>query len=90
MSTNKNIKLAAVRLGCALDERTEAMRLAVGEDETIKTSTDLSILILENIDFIIYAVKKLGGLTVERPEPLGQNSGLIKIPEIKLPDFITN
>lgn len=80
MSRNQQIKLAAVRLGVALEERTEAMRCAVGEGETIMTSTDLSIAILENIDFIIFCVKTVAGLKTDKPEPLGAHSGLIKLP----------
>lgn len=85
-TTNKRIKAAATRLGIALAHRTHAVRMAVGEDETITTSTDLSILVLENIDFIIWAVKKAGGLTVSNPEPVSPASGsLIKLPEPTTP-----
>lgn len=80
--SNAQVKAAATRLGVALAQRVERVRLAVGEDETITTSTDLSILVLENIDFIVWAVKKAGGLNVGAPEPLSAASrSLIKIPE---------
>lgn len=82
MSKNAQVKAAACRLGLAVAARAEATRLAVGEDETITTATDLSMLVLENIDFIVFALKKVSGLNVH-VEPISATSNaLIKLPKL--------
>lgn len=82
MSKNPQVKAAACRLGLEIASRVEATRLAVGENETIKTATDLSMVVLDNIDFIVYALKKVGGLNVS-VEPISATSkALIKLPQL--------
>jgi hypothetical protein len=82
MSHNQQVKASACRLALAIAERVEATRLAVGEDETIKTATDLSMAVLENIDFIVFALRKVGGLSAS-VEPLSPaSSALIKLPTL--------
>ncbi len=74
MSEQRKAKNAAVRLGLEMAKRVEASRLAVGEDETISTATDLSLLFLENVDFIVWALRKVGGLSAGSPEPVSARS----------------
>lgn len=82
MSHNAQVKAAACRLGLEVAKRVEATRLAVGEDETIKTATDLSMLVLENIDFIVFALKKIGGLNVHVEALSATSNALIKLPQL--------
>jgi hypothetical protein len=82
MSKNQQVKAAACRLAFAVSQRVEACRLAVGEDETIKTATDLSMAVLENIDFIVFALRKVGGLSANAEALSPGSPALIKIPEL--------
>jgi hypothetical protein len=82
VSKNQQVKAAACRLAFATAQRVEACRLAVGEDETIKTATDLSMVVLENIDFIIFALRKVGGLSANAEALSPGSPALIKIPEL--------
>lgn len=64
MSVGRNRKEDAKRLGIALQVKNRAMMLATGQEEIVKTSSDLAQHMIENIDFVIAVLKDYGGMDV--------------------------
>lgn len=61
-------KEAAKRLGIELEARYRRMLQAEGEEQTVATAVDVAHLMNDNADFIIYVLKKHGGLNPLPPE----------------------
>ena len=68
-------KKAAANLGIALQQKHQALALAVGQDEITQAALDLGSLFNNNIEFVIWVLKHHGGLNpapyvpVRRPLP---------------------
>jgi hypothetical protein len=73
-------KEAAKRLGIELEARYRKMLEAEGEEHTVATSVEVAKLMIDNVYFIIWCLKKHGGLNPLPPE-LTRNT-LPKMPEI--------
>jgi hypothetical protein len=63
---------AAKVLGIALQTRYRKLLEASGEDETVIATADLAQCMYENIEFVIWALKSVGGLNPAPPEELRQ------------------
>lgn len=61
---------AAKVLGVALQTRYRKLLGATGEDETVIATADLAQCMYENIEFVIWALKSLGGMNPPPPEQL--------------------
>jgi hypothetical protein len=61
---------AAKMLGVALQTRYRKLLSATGEDETVVATADLAQCMYENIEFVIWALKHLGGMSPAPPEQL--------------------
>lgn len=61
---------AAKVLALALSARYRKLLQATGEDETVIASADLAQAMYENIEFIIWGLKSLGGMNPPPPEEL--------------------
>jgi hypothetical protein len=61
---------AAKVLGVALQSRYRKLLSATGEDETVVATADLAQCMYENIEFVIWALKHLGGMSPPPPEAL--------------------
>ena len=61
---------AAKILGIALQSRYRRLLEATGEDEIVVATGDLAQTMYENVEFIIWALKHLGGLNPPPPEVL--------------------
>lgn len=61
-------KEAAKRLGIELEARFRKMLEAEGEDQIIGTTVHVAQLMNDNVDFIIWCLKKHGGLNPLPPE----------------------
>jgi hypothetical protein len=61
-------KEAAKRLGIELEVRYRKMLMAEGEEQIVATSVECAQLMIENADFMIYCLKKQGGLNPLPPE----------------------
>lgn len=70
MSVGRNRKEAAKRLGIAIHQRYEKLVTAVGEDEITVATVDLAQVMYENVEFVIWALKKMGGLNPAPPEEI--------------------
>ena len=81
MSIIRRRKAAAVRLGLELEKRYEALAFAKGEDEIAVAAVHLGELFNDNIEFIIWGLKKAGGLNPPNPEPVTKPVALPKLPE---------
>lgn len=81
MSNLRRRKAAAVRLGIELEKRYEALVLAKGEEEVTVAAVDLGELFNDNIEFVIWALKKVGGLNPPNPEPVTKPVTLPKLSE---------
>jgi hypothetical protein len=57
-------------LGVALQARYRKLLSATGEDETVVATADLAQCMYENIEFVIWALKQLGGMNPPPPEQL--------------------
>ena len=64
MSPARNRRAAAGRLGLEFQKRHRAMMLATGQEEIVKTSSDLAQHMIENIEFVIAVLKDYGGMDV--------------------------
>lgn len=61
---------AAKMLAVALQSRYRKLLEATGEDEIVVATGDLAQCMYENIEFVIWALKHLGGLKPPPPEEL--------------------
>lgn len=61
-------KEASKRLGLAIRNRYEKLVTAVGEDAIVIATTDLAQVMYENVEFVIWALLKQGGLNPPLPE----------------------
>lgn len=61
---------AAKRLAIALQTRYRKLLEASGEDEIVIATSDLAQCMYENIEFVIWGLKSLGGLYPPPPEEL--------------------
>lgn len=61
---------AAKRLGIALQTRYRKLLSATGEDETVIATADLAQCMYENIEFVIWSLKSIGGMHPPPPEEL--------------------
>lgn len=91
MSAARNRKDAAKRLGIAIHQRYENLVNAAGEgDDAITVATvDLATVMYENVEFIIWALKKMGGLNALPPDEIkhvGVKRPTNDLPA--LPDFL--
>lgn len=96
MSGDRRRKEAAKRLGIAIHQRYEKLVNAAGDgDDAITVATvDLATVMYENVEFVIWALKKMGGLNPPAPEEIKRVD--VKRPETPkpandlptLPDFL--
>jgi hypothetical protein len=63
-------RTASKALGIALQTRYRRLLEATGEDETVIATADLAQTMYENIEFVIWALKHLGGMNPPPPEEL--------------------
>lgn len=63
-------KVAAARLGIEFQQRYERLTLARDDDEIAVAAVDLGQLFNDNVEFVIWALKKLGGLEPPNPEEI--------------------
>lgn len=70
MSVGRNRKEAAKRLGIEFQKRYERLAFANGADEVTVAAVDLGQLFNDNAEFVIWALKKLGGLNPPNPEEI--------------------
>lgn len=72
MSGDRRRKEAAKRLGIAIHQRYENLVNAAGEgDDAITVATvDLATVMYDNVEFVIWALKKMGGLNPPPPEEI--------------------
>lgn len=63
-------KEAAKMLGIALQIRYRKLLEASGENETVVATTDLAQCMYENVEFVIWALKHVGGMNPPPPEEL--------------------
>lgn len=68
MSIARKRKAAAARLGLEFQKRYERLAFAKGDDEVTVAAVDLGTLFQDNAEFIIWSLKKLGGLNPPNPE----------------------
>jgi hypothetical protein len=61
---------AAKMLGIALQTRYRRLLEASGEDEIVIATGDLAQVMYENVEFVIWALKSVGGLNPPPPEQL--------------------
>lgn len=70
MSIARKRKVAAARLGIEFQKRYERLAFANGADEVTVAAVDLGQLFNDNAEFVIWALKKLGGLNPPNPEEI--------------------
>lgn len=70
MSVARKRKAAAARLGIEFQKRYERLAFAQGADEVTVAAVDLGQLFNDNAEFVIWALKKLGGLNPPNPEEI--------------------
>jgi hypothetical protein len=61
---------AAKVLGVALQTRYRKLLSATGENEVVVATADLAQCMYENVEFVIWALKHLGGMNPPPPEEL--------------------
>lgn len=61
---------AAKMLGVAIQTRYRKYLEATGDDEVVVTTSDLAQCMIENMEFIIWALKSVGGMNPSPPETL--------------------
>jgi len=61
---------AAKVLGIALQTRYRKLLTASGDDETVVATADLAQCMYENVEFVIWALKHVGGMNPPPPEEL--------------------
>jgi hypothetical protein len=77
---------AAKVLGVALQTRYRKLIEASGEDEIVIATADLAQCMYENVEFVIWALKSLGGMNPPPPEQLRRITPM-KIPANDDPRF---
>lgn len=86
-------KEAAKVLGVALQTRYRKLLEASGDDEIVVATGDLATCMYENVEFVIWALKSLGGMNPPPPEllrkvtplqPPANDPRFAKPPEFKL------
>lgn len=70
MSKSRARKQAAARLGIEFQQRYERLVTARGNDEVTVAAVDLGQLFNDNVEFIIWTLKSVGGLNPPLPEPV--------------------
>lgn len=70
MSIVNKRKAAAAHLGIAIHQRYENMVTATSEDELVAAAVELAQVMYENVEFVIWALKKVGGLDPAPPEEI--------------------
>jgi hypothetical protein len=70
MSIVRKRKVAAARLGIEFEKRYEKLVLARTDDEIVIASVDLGQLFNDNAEFLIWTLKKFGGLNPPNPEEI--------------------
>lgn len=70
MSTANKRKAAAAHLGIAIHQRYENLVTASGDDEIVAATVELAQVMYENVEFVIWALKKTGGLNPAPPEEI--------------------
>lgn len=77
---------AAKMLGIALQTRYRKLLEASGEDEIVIATADLAQCMYENVEFVIWGLKSLGGMHPPPPEQLRKISPM-KVPANDDPRF---
>lgn len=72
--SNADRKTASRHLAAAIHVRYEKLVTAVGENEIVVATTDLAQCMYENVEFIIWSLKKSGGLNPPLPERINRIS----------------
>lgn len=70
MSAANKRKAAAACLGIAIHQRYENLVTALGDDEIVAATIELAQVMYENVEFVIWALKKVGGLDPAPPEEI--------------------
>lgn len=70
MSVARKRKAAAARLGIEFQKRYERLAFAHDADEITVAAVDLGQLFNDNAEFVIWALKKLGGLNPPNPDEI--------------------
>lgn len=70
MSVARKRKAAAARLGIEFQKRYEKLAFANDADEVTVAAVDLGQLFNDNVEFVIWVLKKLGGLNPPNPEEI--------------------
>jgi len=73
-------KEAAKRLGIELEARYRRMLEAEGEEQIVATAVEVASLMNDNADFIIWCLKKHGGLNPLPPELTKNTAPLPTLP----------
>jgi hypothetical protein len=88
---------ASKMLALALSVRYRKLLQASGDDETVVATADLAQCMYENIEFVIWALKSLGGLNPPPPEELRKITApqpvdprFVKPPEFKLDEPVAD
>lgn len=70
MRPDKARKTAAAKLGIELYKRYRNLVEASGADEINHAAIELGALFNDNIEFVVWALKTVGGLNPQAPEPV--------------------
>lgn len=70
MSVARKRKAAAARLGIEFQKRYERLAFAQGADEVTVAAVDLGQLFNDNAEFVIWTLKKFGGLNPPNPDEI--------------------
>lgn len=70
MSAARKRKAAAARLGIEMEQRYGNLALARDRDEVAAAAVELGQLFNDNIEFMIWALKSVGGLNPPNPEQI--------------------
>lgn len=84
-NTARARKQACRVLGIELQNRYRALVEAQGDDEIAAKAVELGKLFNDNIEFVIWALKKQGGLEPPNPEPIRTRPRLPAAPANDLP-----
>lgn len=82
MSAARKRKVAAARLGVEFQQRYERLVLANGADEVAVAAVDLGQLFNDNVEFVIWTLKTIGGLNPPAPEPIRLKRVANALPDI--------
>lgn len=85
MSRPQDRKEAAKHLGIAIHQRYENLVNAVGEDAVTMATVDLAQVMYDNVEFVIWALKKFGGLNPAPPEEIKRPKMTKPVPANDLP-----